>query len=393
MAWLELHFFATEPLRLCLFCTSVSTGVLATWLSDVPTNRQTCHCQVFGLVPLFSVPPRCPSVGALQFLGWSPSSLSCCLLVCALTATEGAPPPPRLPRTHLEKHPYFHVFTSISFLDVVAENSSLFFPSPDLQRPQRPWEEAAENPPVHPLAGVGWLAEWLTQLQTQEKHRDAKLKYNPCENSSVEPTEKGPTSKKKKTYFHSKETFRARHSKKPFASNSCARPVFHQGGLGSVGVWFGGGAGGAVLEKSGSGPGGGGPALFFSSPDPHFVFSNFRSLSWNCGGLFIESVFTTHIWSALDISDGNPAHSLQRERLKTPGPGPGRAKSWLQKDCIPRTYYLVRLYLPDSPSVNPESNAAPSDKMRHCAFVLLGPLASDRTGSVRPLRPLTNSGS
>ena len=71
------------------------------------------------------------------------------------------------------------VFTSISFFDVVVERSLSSFPtSPILtcrlavqtfsvQRPQRPWEEAAEKTPVHPHAGVGCLAEWLTQLQTQ----------------------------------------------------------------------------------------------------------------------------------------------------------------------------------------------------------------------------------
>ena len=41
---------------------------------------------------------------------------------------------------------------------------------PDLQRPQRPWEEAAEKALVHPLAG----AEWLTQLQTQSRDTDGK---------------------------------------------------------------------------------------------------------------------------------------------------------------------------------------------------------------------------
>ena len=71
------------------------------------------------------------------------------------------------------------VLTSISFLDVVAEHSSLSFPTsfyphqqaqdPDLQRLPHPWEEASgkKKKPPSPPAGVGCLAEWLTQLQSQ----------------------------------------------------------------------------------------------------------------------------------------------------------------------------------------------------------------------------------
>ena len=77
-----------------------------------------------------------------------------------------------------EKSPRHHfVLTSISFLDVVAKHPSLFFPSksypyqlvqdPDLQRLIHPWEEASEKTPASPLAGVGCLADRLTQLQTQ----------------------------------------------------------------------------------------------------------------------------------------------------------------------------------------------------------------------------------
>ena len=40
---------------------------------------------------------------------------------------------------------------------------------PDLQYPQRPWQGVAEAAQAHPLAGVGCLAEWLTQLQTQNE--------------------------------------------------------------------------------------------------------------------------------------------------------------------------------------------------------------------------------
>ena len=44
------------------------------------------------------------------------------------------------------------------------------------------------------------------------------------------------------------------------------------------------------------------------------------------------------------------------------------------------------------PSVNPEGNPAPSHKMRHCASVVQGPLASDHAGSCLVLRPQTSLG-
>ena len=61
----------------------------------------------------------------------------------------------------------FSAFTSISFLDVVERFlvvlSHKSYPHlrahcPDLQRPQRPWEEAAEKTLVHPLrwSGLVW---------------------------------------------------------------------------------------------------------------------------------------------------------------------------------------------------------------------------------------------
>ena len=56
-----------------------------------------------------------------------------------------------------------------AFLVVLSHKSYPHLPAhcPDLQRPYRPREEAAEKTLVHPPAGVGYLAEWQTQLQTQ----------------------------------------------------------------------------------------------------------------------------------------------------------------------------------------------------------------------------------
>ena len=78
----------------------------------------------------------------------------------------------------MEENPRRHcVFTSISCLDVVAEDSSLFFPTspiltnrahyPDVQRPLHPWEEASGKTSASHLDGVGCLSKRLTQLQTQ----------------------------------------------------------------------------------------------------------------------------------------------------------------------------------------------------------------------------------
>ena len=72
-----------------------------------------------------------------------------------------------------EKSPRRHfVLTSISFLDVAEKHPSLLscphqpVQDPDFQRLLHPWEEASWKTPASPLAGVGCLAEWLTQLQT-----------------------------------------------------------------------------------------------------------------------------------------------------------------------------------------------------------------------------------
>ena len=64
----------------------------------------------------------------------------------------------------------------LTFLIVLSHKSYPPAHCPDLQRLQRPWEEAAEKTPVHPLAGVGYLSERLTQLQTKHACMGMALK-------------------------------------------------------------------------------------------------------------------------------------------------------------------------------------------------------------------------
>ena len=71
----------------------------------------------------------------------------------------------------------FSVFTSISFLDVVVERSLSSFPTSPILTCRLTVQTVSflnvhgkklqRKTLVHPLAGAGYLAEWLTQLQTQ----------------------------------------------------------------------------------------------------------------------------------------------------------------------------------------------------------------------------------
>ena len=144
-----------------------------------------------------------------------------------------------------------------------------------------------------------------------------------CTALNKHSTRTGPTSKK--TYFHSKKTFRVRHSKKTFASNSCARPCSSRVGWGRLAcglvavqvgtvrvgwvVRVGAVRVGTAQEKSGSGPGGAqsgwGPKFraYFSLSRPPFCFLFFQfpmslvALRWSLRACIIENVFTTHIWA------------------------------------------------------------------------------------------------
>ena len=106
----------------------------------------------------------------------------------------------------------------------------------------------------------------------------------------------GPTSKK--TLFPIEKPFRLRHSRKTFASNSCARPCSTRVGWGRLAcglvavrveaVRVGAVRVGERSRKKVGAVSGWRPKFRFFFPLPTlflFCFSNFRCLSWNCGGL------------------------------------------------------------------------------------------------------------
>ena len=94
----------------------------------------------------------------------------------------------------------FRVSFPSRFFDVVAQHPvlsvhrvfcvHLLLHHPDLQHPQRPWQEVAETAQAHSLAAVG-LAEWLTQLQKQVMSPSSPVSpatWTQCTRRSISPT-------------------------------------------------------------------------------------------------------------------------------------------------------------------------------------------------------------